>query len=115
NITFAWEQAIAIANNKDNGGLVSHRFPTFVFKDGISSAMYFRYFIVQPHFKYLLNLISPGGAGRNRVMSKKDFPRLEVKIPSYDEQQAIAAILVTADVEIQKTQNHLRLLKKQKK
>jgi type I restriction enzyme S subunit len=28
NITFAWEHAIAIANSKDEGGLVSHRFPT---------------------------------------------------------------------------------------
>jgi type I restriction enzyme S subunit len=27
NITFAWEQAIAVADEKDEGGLVSHRFP----------------------------------------------------------------------------------------
>ena len=32
NITFAWEGAIAIAKPTDTGALVSHRFPTYVFK-----------------------------------------------------------------------------------
>ncbi|CAM4034686.1 restriction endonuclease subunit S [Gillisia hiemivivida] len=115
NITFAWEQAIAIVDKKDEGGLVSHRFPTFIFKEGISSPMYFRYIIVQPRFKYLLGLISPGGAGRNRVMSKKDFPKLEVKIPEYKEQLAIAEILINADEEIQKNKQGLKFLRLQKK
>ena len=32
NITFAWEGAITIASQEDHGGLVSHRFPTFIIK-----------------------------------------------------------------------------------
>src|SRR5690606_39045470 len=71
NITFAWEHAVAIANKEDEGGLVSHRFPTYVFKPDKASPNYFRFLILQPYFKYLLDLISPGGAGRNRVLSKK--------------------------------------------
>lgn len=31
NITFAWEHAIALASDDDDGLLVSHRFPTYVF------------------------------------------------------------------------------------
>ena len=32
NITFAWAGAIAIVKKEDDGGLVSHRFPTYTFK-----------------------------------------------------------------------------------
>ena len=115
NITFAWEHAIAVANYEDEGGLVSHRFPTFTFKDGISNAMFFRYFVLQPRFKYLLGVISPGGAGRNRVMSKKDFPKLIVKIPPYTEQIAISNVLQAIDQEIEYQQQYLEQIQVQKK
>jgi type I restriction enzyme, S subunit len=48
----------------------------------------------------MMDLISPGGAGRNRVLSKKDFVKIEVKVPSIEEQTAIAQVLQTADKEI---------------
>jgi type I restriction enzyme S subunit len=115
NITFAWEHAIAIANEKDEGGLVSHRFPTYTFIDDISDALFFRYYVLQPRFKYLLGVISPGGAGRNRVMSKKDFPKLLVKVPSYEEQKAISNVLNSVDQEIKIYQTQLKQLKTQKK
>jgi type I restriction enzyme S subunit len=115
NITFAWEQAIAVADEKDEGGLVSHRFPTFTFKKEKAFPLFFRYFVLQPYFKYLLDLISPGGAGRNRVMSKKDFPKLQVRIPNLNEQQAIAKVLTAADSEIKSQENYLQQLQLQKK
>lgn len=115
NITFAWEQAIAIVSKEDDGGLVSHRFPTYIFKKEKAIPEFFRHFILQPRFKYLLELISPGGAGRNRVMSKKDFLKLEVKIPSVEEQKAIAEVLDTANLELKLYEEKLRLLQEQKK
>lgn len=115
NITFAWEQAIAIAGKEDNGGLVSHRFPTYTFKGTMANVEFFRFLIIQKKFKYLLNLISPGGAGRNRVMSKKDFLKLEVNIPNVEEQKAIAAILNSASQELKHQQEYLAALQLQKK
>ncbi|MFA8451187.1 MAG: restriction endonuclease subunit S [Bacteroidales bacterium] len=115
NITFAWEHAIAVADKKDEGGLVSHRFPTFTFNDGVAYPHFFRYLILQPKFKYLLDLISPGGAGRNRVMSKKDFPKLEIYAPEINEQIAIAKVLTTADKEIKTQETYLQQLQDQKK
>ncbi len=115
NITFAWEHAIAIANKEDEGGLVSHRFPTYTFKNDISDAKFFRYYILQSRFKYLLGVISPGGAGRNRVMSKKDFPKLMIKAPSFEEQKAIGNILNSADQEIKHYQNYVDQIQTQKK
>lgn len=115
NITFAWEGAIAIVKKEDDGALVSHRFPTFTFNPETGIVDYFRHFILQPRFKYLLGLISPGGAGRNRVLDKKDFLKLEVKVPSIEEQTAIAKVLQAADKEIQLLKTKTEKLKEQKK
>jgi type I restriction enzyme S subunit len=115
NITFAWEHAIAIANSKDEGGLVSHRFPTYTFVENQSDPIFFRYYVLQKRFKYLLNVISPGGAGRNRVMSKKDFPKLIVKVPPFNEQVAISKVLSSVDNEIEILSGRLKTQKIQKK
>ena len=115
NITFAWEGAIAIVKPKDNGALVSHRFPTFNFNRKTGVVDYFRHLVIQPRFKYLLGLISPGGAGRNRVLSKKDFLKLQVTIPSVEEQTAIARVLQAADKEIVLLKARTEKLREQKK
>ena len=65
--------------------------------------------------KYALDLISPGGAGRNRVMSKSDFIKLGFLLPEYNEQTAIAQLLQTADKEIQLLNTKMEKLKEQKK
>ena len=96
---------------QDEGALVSHRFPTYNFNPDNGVVDFFKHFILQPRFKYLLDLISPGGAGRNRVLSKKDFLKLEVKIPSPEEQTAIAQVLQAADKEIQLLKNQNRKIK----
>jgi type I restriction enzyme S subunit len=115
NITFAWEGAIAIINKEHAKTYVSHRFPTYRFKKDVGSPEYFKQFIQSKKFKYLLELISPGGAGRNRVMSKKDFLKLKITVPNHDEQAAIAQVLQTADDEIGLLTQKLDALKEQKK
>lgn len=115
NITFAWEGAIAIAGSHDEGALVSHRFPTYEFKEDLVTPDYFRHVIVQKWFVEKLSLISPGGAGRNRVMSKKDFGKIEVLLPPIEEQRRIASVLEAADREIEILTKRLELLKLQKK
>ena len=100
NITFAWEGAIAIVKKEDDGGLVSHRFPTYTFKKGQAIHEYFRHIISFKRFKYMLDVISPGGAGRNRVLSKKDFLALRWNMPCVEEQKKIATFLGTLDTKI---------------
>ncbi|MFT5295547.1 MAG: type I restriction enzyme S subunit [Colwellia sp.] len=101
NITFAWEGAIAIAKSEDDGGLVSHRFPTYIFKNNESNYQFFRHVIKLERFKYNLGVISPGGAGRNRVLSKKDFLKLKWRFPSIEEQLKIADFLDALDTKIE--------------
>ncbi|MEQ4488132.1 MAG: restriction endonuclease subunit S [Dehalococcoides mccartyi] len=96
NITFAWEHAIALAGKEDEGMLVSHRFPTYVFNDG-NSPQFYKAMVTQKQFKGMLENISPGGAGRNRVMSKPAFLKLTIAVPPSTEQKKIAEILTHCD------------------
>lgn len=115
NITFAWEQAIAIVRPEDNGALASHRFPTYTFIEEKGHPDFFRFYILQPRMKFMLEMISPGGAGRNRVMSKSDFIKLEFLLPDYKEQTAIAQVLQAADKEISLLKAKAEKLREKKK
>lgn len=115
NITFAWESAIAIVKKEDEGGLVSHRFPTYTFNKMITNSKYFKYVIIQKKFRIMLDLISPGGAGRNRVMSKKDFLTLKWELPCIEEQTNIANFLSSIDNKIEENQKLLEKTKEFKK
>lgn len=115
NITFAWEQAIAIVRPEDDGALASHRFPTYTFIQEKGHPDFFRFYILQPRMKFMLEMISPGGAGRNRVMSKSDFIKLEFLLPEFKEQTAIAQVLQAADKEISLLKAKAEKLREQKK
>ena len=115
NITFAWEGAIALVKKEDEGGFVSHRFPTYLFNRSEVLYEFFKYIIIQKKFRYQLNIKSPGGAGRNRVLSKKDFLKIQVKLPSIPEQQKVSLFLIKVDEKLQKLAKKKELLEKYKK
>jgi len=115
NITFAWEGAIAIVSEQDSGGLVSHRFPTYRFRKTEADIDFFRNLILTKKFVWDLGLISPGGAGRNRVLSQKDFLKLKVFVPSVPVQKEIGEILAAADKELHLCEDYLKALEKQKR
>jgi type I restriction enzyme, S subunit len=107
NITFAWEGAIAIVKKEDEGGLVSHRFPTYTFREEQTSHDYFKQIIIDKKFRFTLDLISPGGAGRNRVLSKKEFVKIKWSFPCIEEQQKIATYLSSIDTKIESVNNQI--------
>ncbi len=115
NITFAWEGAVALVPRDHDGGLVSHRFPTFIPKLERVDARYLRHALRMARFTYLLGIVSPGGAGRNRVLSKCDFLDLMVPLPPLDQQRRIAMILDDAEDAISAEEKYLSALKRQKR
>lgn len=115
NITFAWEGAVAIVKEEDDGGLVSHRFPTYIFNKSITDHNYFQHILSDKKLKLMLELISPGGAGRNRVMSKPDFLQLKWSLPCLQEQQKIASFLSSIDKKIDLVNTQLEKSKAWKK
>lgn len=100
NIVFAWEQAIAVTTKIEVGFIASHRFPMFVPKANRCNVAFMQRLFLTPVGKHLLQVASPGGAGRNRTLNQKEFERLEVVIPSTDEQERIADCLATLDAMI---------------
>lgn len=114
-ITFAWEGALAIADAVDEGALVSHRFPTYTFNEEVLLPDFFKYVILDKLFVYSLGVISPGGAGRNRVLNKKDFLTLSILQPDIAEQQKIADCLSSIDELVAAQSKKLESLKAHKK
>ncbi len=115
NITFAWEGAIAFVKPEDERCLVSHRFPTYEIDREIADPGFVKYIVNCKPFFSQLALISPGGAGRNRVLNKKDFLKLSVSLPPRGEQKRYAQILATMDLLLKKETSQLASLKKQKR
>ncbi len=96
NITFGWEHAVAITDKEDAGMLVSHRFPQYSFNEGMVPK-FFRYLILDEYFKHHLELSSPGGAGRNRVLKLADMLEYKMTFPTEEEQNKIAAYFDNLD------------------
>lgn len=97
NIVFAWEQAVAITSERENGMIASHRFPMYRPLNGRCDLRYLLHFFKTSRGKALLELASPGGAGRNKTLGQKEFDYLKVPMPSILEQERIASLLDTWD------------------
>ena len=114
NITFGWEHAVAITDESDAGKLVSHRFPQYSFENGMIP-MFFKYLILDENFKHHLELSSPGGAGRNRVLKLNDMLEYKMKFPCEDEQRKLASYFDDLDHLITLHQRKCEETKKLKK
>lgn len=114
NITFAWERALAVTNEEDQDKLVSHRFPQF--KPNRDLAIdFFKHTLMDKRFKHHLELSSPGGAGRNKVLKIADMLKYELLVPSIKEQNEISSFLNNVDYIITLHQRKLEHLQLQKK
>ncbi len=78
-ITFAWEGAVAMAGREEDGMFASVRFPTFRVNEAICDARYLLMYLKTSEGIFQLGKISPGSAGRNKVLSLKRIG--EVMIP----------------------------------
>lgn len=115
NIVFAWEQAVAKTTASEVGMIASHRFPMYKPKGNLCDIDYITYLFKTKRGKYLLELASPGGAGRNKTLGQKEFSRLEIITPPTAEQTKIAKILSTWDKAIETVEALIENGKKQKK
>ena len=115
NIVFAWEQALAILTDAENGFIASHRFPMFSGKARNGNIEFILRLFLRPRGKWLLELASPGGAGRNKTLGQQEFLKLKVTVPSLPEQQKIAAFLSAVDEKIAQLTQKKALLEEYKK
>jgi len=80
-IVFAWEGAVGIVGDAETGMIGSHRFPTFqVDRARLDARFLLHYFRTKEGLEWLLR-VSPGGAGRNRTLSRTAFLNLKIPLP----------------------------------
>ncbi|EEH99632.1 hypothetical protein CSBG_03258 [Clostridium sp. 7_2_43FAA] len=115
NIVFAWERAVARTTEKEVGMIVSHRFPMYKPKQQKLNLDYITYFFKTKIGQNLLELASPGGAGRNKTLGQKEFDNLKLKIPSLEEQEKIANFLSNVDKIIEEQEGKVKDLELYKK
>ena len=89
NIVFAWEGAVAVTSEDDRKMIASHRFPTFQHLSTLVDLDYLLMFLQSEHGRALMELNSPGAAGRNRTIRIDAFLGEEILLPPLKEQQEI--------------------------
>ena len=115
NIVFAWERAVSKTTADEIGMIASHRFPMYKPKEGVLDLDYIVRYLITDKGKQLLELASPGGAGRNRTLGQKEFANSKLSLPCYEEQKKIAKLLVDLDEVISVTEDEVTNLETQKK
>lgn len=110
NIVFAWEQAVGITTYRERGMVASHRFPMYLGKDDKAEPRFFFLMFLRRKGKALLEMASPGGAGRNKTLGQKEFEELKIFLPSTPEQRKISTFLAAFDARIELQEARLKLL-----
>lgn len=115
NIVFAWERAVARTTSDLEGLIASHRFPMYRVDNLKVDLDYFTRLFLTKKGQMLLELASPGGAGRNKTLGQKEFLNLEIDLPTVEIQEYLSSFLKLIDKRIQLQQEKVELLKEQKK
>src|SRR5579863_1901521 len=102
-ITFAWEGAVALASASQNGMYGSVRFLTFRVNEKCYPPYLVNYFRTAEGVDQLVK-ISPGSAGRNRVLSVKRIPEIFVPLPPLDEQRRIVSRIEELAAKVEEAQ-----------
>jgi type I restriction enzyme S subunit len=89
----AWEGAIALARGSETGTVGTHRFLTYVPRDGRIDTAWARWFFLSEHGMDLIRRAAPGTTVRNRTLAIDRFEALEIPLPPIDEQRRIASRL----------------------
>ena len=100
-VTFAWEGAVGLVSSAEDGMYGSTRFPTFRIDESRCFPPYLVNYFKTREGREQLVKISPGSAGRNRVLSLRRIPEILVPLPPLSKQRRIVARIeeLTARIE----------------
>lgn len=90
---FAWEGAVALANEEHAGCVVSHRFPVIRGRNEEVMTEYLLAYFLTAHGDFVLNDCSRGSAGRNRPLNMSLLLGWKIPIPSIQIQHEVARLV----------------------
>jgi type I restriction enzyme S subunit len=93
----AWEKAIGYATERDAGCVGTHRFLTYVPRNGLVDTNYLRYLFLSDRGFRLIQKASPGSVTRNRTLAIDRFEDLEIEVPPIEVQRVVASELDAAN------------------
>jgi type I restriction enzyme S subunit len=105
---FAWEGAVAIAQEEDNNCIASHRYPIFRGKTAFVDPAYLVSFFQSELGNLILDFHSRGAAGRNRPLNARTLVKEKIPIPPLDVQEQFTELL---DLEISVSKTTKQLVK----
>jgi type I restriction enzyme S subunit len=88
NIVFAWEGAVGVATEAELGMVGSHRFPTFRCSEEVDLD-YLLMILQTEQGRALMEVNSPGAAGRNKTIRLDQFLDEAVPLPPIEKQRQI--------------------------
>lgn len=93
NIVFAWEGAVALTGPREAGCIASHRFPQYAVDRTKVLPEFLLEYLLTPRGLTLMQLASPGGAGRNRTLGRGELLRSTMALPGLALQRGIVRSL----------------------
>lgn len=106
---FAWEGAVALATEDEEGCVVSHRYPVYRGKDGVNTA-YLLGLLRSGFGDFLLNEASRGAAGRNRPLNTWRLGKEKIPVPAIALQGVVERALAYERQLKKKTEQSISLL-----
>ena len=91
NIVFAWEGAVAVVSEREQGMVASHRFPTLRPSEEVELD-YLLMVLQSEQGRAVMGINSPGAAGRNRTLRLEQFLDEEIPLPPLAEQRQMVEV-----------------------
>lgn len=111
---FAWEGAVAMAQETENKTVVSHRFPILKGKKGILRTEFLYSLLTTKHGDFLLNENSRGAAGRNRPLNLSLLLKEKIRVPSMLLQDEVAQLVNKEQLLIKEIEFSIELVKERR-
>lgn len=111
-VTFAWEGAVAVVSQEDEALFGSVRVLTFEVDASVCDLRFLLWYFRTQQGVEQLGRISPGSAGRNKVLAVTRLGELRIPLPPLAEQQRIVAHLDAIESRLTRAQ---KLREEQKK
>jgi len=108
---FAWEGAVALAQQEEDGCIASHRYYSLRGKPDRSETAYLFSFFTTQLGDNLLNHHSRGAAGRNRPLNINALLREKIPVPPLSMQKPIIALIEREFILKKQTQKLVELLR----